>query len=89
LIQGVREGVDPTVLYGDNTLTTFFYGLRLFAGLLLLSANLSWLCLLERVRRSAHESRRPVADGVVAPAVVESPIGLPDYGVPLNKVSEV
>jgi len=48
--QGVREGLDPTVLFGDNAGTSLLYGIRLFAGALMLAANLRWLRLLERVR---------------------------------------
>lgn len=50
LVQGVREGLDPTVLYGPDQVTTVLYSLRLIAGLLLLAASLRWLSRLERER---------------------------------------
>jgi cytochrome c oxidase cbb3-type subunit 1 len=56
LVQGVREGLDPTVLFGANAGTSFFYGLRLLAGVILVGANLRWLYLLEQVRRTASVS---------------------------------
>jgi cytochrome c oxidase cbb3-type subunit 1 len=49
-IQGVREGLDPTVLFGYNSLTSLLYFVRLIAGLLLVLANVRWLYLLEAVR---------------------------------------
>jgi len=50
LVQGVREGLDPTVLFGANAGTTFFYALRLVGGALLVVVNLIWLWRLEVVR---------------------------------------
>ena len=50
--QGVREGLDPTVLFGHNDLTSVLYAVRLFAGCVLVFANLRWIYLLEGVRRA-------------------------------------
>jgi cytochrome c oxidase cbb3-type subunit I len=55
-IQGVREGLDPTVLFEGNSVTTFFYSLRLVAGGIIIAANLRWLGLLDRLRRGAMAS---------------------------------
>ena len=55
LVQGVREGLDPTVLFSTNAGTSLLYGIRLFAGVLLLFANLRWLWLLELLRSRASE----------------------------------
>ncbi|MGZ0656284.1 hypothetical protein ACWPKS_11825 [Coraliomargarita sp. W4R72] len=64
LFQGVREGLDPTVLFGANAGTTALYGIRLFAGALLVAANVRWLCCLERVRRGrSHSSFAALACG--------------------------
>ena len=52
-LQGVREGLDPTVLFGENAGTTFFYSLRLVAGCIMIAANLRWMGLLDHLRRSA------------------------------------
>ena len=57
LSQGVREGLDPTMLFGANALTSLLYGIRLFAGVLLLCANLRWLWLLELLRSRAKKVR--------------------------------
>jgi len=50
MIQGVREGLDPTVLVGENTWTTILYSIRLLAGGLLVLVNVRWLWGLERLR---------------------------------------
>ena len=52
-LQGMREGGDPAVLFGPDRLTDFFYGLRLFSGVMMTAASLRWLWLLEGVRRGA------------------------------------
>ncbi|WP_269525530.1 hypothetical protein [Coraliomargarita parva] len=49
LVQGVREGLDPTVLFGGNALTQTLYLVRLLAGGLLVSASARWAVLLLRV----------------------------------------
>jgi cytochrome c oxidase cbb3-type subunit 1 len=64
LLQGVREGLDPTVLFGANAGTTLLYGIRLLAGALLVVANVRWLCALERVRQG-----RVVRGDVVPPSL--------------------
>ncbi|MBC2603959.1 hypothetical protein [Puniceicoccus vermicola] len=48
MVQGVREGLDPTVLFGPNPTTEVFYRFRWFAGVLLVSANLRWIYCLAR-----------------------------------------
>ncbi len=50
-VQGVREGLDPTVLFGVNRLTAGLYLVRLFGGSLMVVANLRWLFLLEGLRK--------------------------------------
>lgn len=50
LVQGAREGLDPTVLFGSNSATHALYLLRLLAGVIMILANLRWLHLLEAVR---------------------------------------
>jgi cytochrome c oxidase cbb3-type subunit 1 len=55
LMQGVREGLDPTVLFGVNRVTTIFYSVRLLAGALLVLANLRWVYLLDGVRGGRAE----------------------------------
>lgn len=42
-LQGVREGMDPFVLYGSDALTNLTYSIRLLAGILMLIASLRWL----------------------------------------------
>jgi cytochrome c oxidase cbb3-type subunit 1 len=61
LVQGVREGLDPTVLFGANTVTSILYSIRLFAGVLLLAANLRWLWKLERVRSLSGQNVQALA----------------------------
>lgn len=56
LVQGVREGLDPTVLFGANAGTTTLYAIRLLAGLILIIANVRWLFLLDVVRGKAQAS---------------------------------
>ncbi len=58
LVQGVREGLDPTVLFGANAVTSLLYGVRFFAGLLLVAANLCWLWRFEQIRSRAMASIR-------------------------------
>lgn len=53
--QGVREGLDPTVLFGQNDLTSVLYAVRLFAGGALVFANLRWIFLLEGMRRACRQ----------------------------------
>ncbi len=48
LVQGVREGHDPYVLYAENTITNLLYGLRFLAGLLMLVASFRWIALTPR-----------------------------------------
>ncbi|MGA1205616.1 MAG: hypothetical protein ACO3ZW_07400 [Opitutales bacterium] len=45
LIQGFREGLDPSVLYSENTLTNLAYSARFLAGAAMLAASLRWLVL--------------------------------------------
>lgn len=59
LVQGLREGLDPTVLFGSNAGTTVCYVLRLLAGFILIFANLRWLYLLEAKRFSVKASTPP------------------------------
>jgi cytochrome c oxidase cbb3-type subunit 1 len=59
LTQGVREGLDPTVLIGANAGTSILYGVRLLAGGLLVVANVRWLRALEKVRRSSKAPSQP------------------------------
>lgn len=42
-LQGVREGIDPFVLYGSDSLTNLTYSIRLLSGILMLIASLRWL----------------------------------------------
>jgi cytochrome c oxidase cbb3-type subunit 1 len=51
LVQGVREGLDPSVLFGSNTMTSVLYALRLLAGILMIWATLRWVFLVDGVRR--------------------------------------
>lgn len=62
MIEGVREGLDPTVLIGANAVTTFFYGLRLLAGVFLVVANLRWIMCLEQLR-VGKQSKQATAEG--------------------------
>lgn len=50
LVQGIREGLDPTVLFGADKLTTVLYVIRLVAGLIMISANLRCLFCLSLFR---------------------------------------
>ena len=65
LVEGVREGRDPSVLFGVNAGTTALYSVRLIAGLLLVVANLRWLYLLEGVRRLSHAKLNLQAGGLL------------------------
>lgn len=49
-VQGVREGLEPQVLWSENRLTHAIYLLRLLAGLLMLAASVRW-CWLSGRRR--------------------------------------
>ena len=51
MVQGVREGRDPFVLFTGNTLTNLLYGLRFLAGLLMLAASGRWF-----IQTLDHES---------------------------------
>lgn len=42
-IQGIREGLDPTVLFDFNLGTTLLYTVRLMAGIAMTVAGISWL----------------------------------------------
>ncbi len=65
LAQGVREGLDPTVLFGTNAVTTVLYVLRLLAGLIMVAANLRWLARLQAQRNHEWVSHpQSVGEGV-------------------------
>jgi len=51
LVQGVREGSDPSVLFGADEVTRLLYMVRLFSGALLVAAALRWVALLDGIRR--------------------------------------
>lgn len=42
MIQGIREGGDPGVLFSPNTHTNLIYHLRLYSGAIMLAASISW-----------------------------------------------
>lgn len=55
MIQGVREGIDPMVLFSPNPTTEVFYRFRWFAGILLVSASLRWIYCMIKSRENAGE----------------------------------
>lgn len=56
--QGVREGLEPQVLWGENGLTQSAYVVRLMAGVLMLAASIRWCWRIARVRPRADTERQ-------------------------------
>lgn len=50
--EGFREGLDPMVLFSANTITRGIYGLRLWAGGMMLAASVRWIICLWAHRQS-------------------------------------